>query len=106
MKISISHSLTHSFEANECLNKIELKEVLKEEKMDTMRRDVSHGSINLCVGDVVSKSFIMDVKNQENNIESIGVRELEQRETIKEHLHLWIKEESMENTHVPQKGHK
>mgnify|MGYP000662735094 CR=1 FL=1 len=74
-----------SFETNERLNKIGLKEALKEEKMDTMRWDVSEMKnvcttklwVNVCGGDVVTKSSIMQVMNQEKNVESIDVQDIE-----------------------------
>ena len=58
-----------SFETNERLNKIELKEALKEEKLDTMRRDVSEMKnvcttkswADVCGGDVLSNSSNMHV---------------------------------------------
>ena len=55
-----------SFETNERLNNIELKEALKEEKLDTMWRDVSEMKnvcttkswADVCGGDMQSNSSI------------------------------------------------
>ena len=67
--------------SRQCLNKSVLKETLKEEKMETMRRDVSEMKnicttkswANVCGGDVVSNSSIMHVLNQKKNIKSIDI---------------------------------
>ena len=94
-----------SFETNERLNKIELKEALKEEKLDTMRRDVSEMKnvcttkswADVCGGDVLSNSSNMHVMHQEKNIENIDVRELKERERRSKNIVIrGIKEESIE----------
>ena len=77
----IQESKKAYFETNGHLNKIELKETLKEEKLDTMRQDVcemknlctTKSWADVCGGDVVSNSSNMHVINQKKNIESIDV---------------------------------
>ena len=92
-------------EANERLNKIELKEALKEEKLDTMRRDVSEMKnvcttkswADVCGGDMLSNSSNIHVTHQEKNIETIDVRELKERERRSKNIVIrGIKEEGME----------
>ena len=66
-------------ETDERINKIELKEALKVEKLDTMKRDVSEmknvsitkSQVDACGGDVISNSPIMHVMNEDNNVKSI-----------------------------------
>ena len=75
-------------ETDESLNKIELKEALKEEKLDTVRRDVSEiknvcttkSWADVCGGDMVPNSSNMHVTHHEKNMESIDVQELKERE--------------------------
>ena len=92
-------------ETDEHLNKIELKEALKEEKLDTMRRDVSEMKnvcttkswADVCGGDMVPNSSNMHVMHQEKNMESIDVQELKERERRSKNIVIrGIKEESME----------
>ena len=77
-----------SFKTIECPSMIKLKEALKEEKMETMRRDVSEMK-NVCTrkswgdiygGDMVSNSSIMHVMNQEKIVQGIDIRELKECE--------------------------
>ena len=92
-------------ETDERLNKIELKETLKKENLDTMRRDISEMKnvcttkswADVCGGDMVPNSSNMHVMHQEKNMESIYVQELKERERRSKKIVIReIKEESME----------
>lgn len=71
----------------ERMSKVEHDHVLKEEKFDTMRRDVSEMK-NVCTtkswadvcSNVVSDSSIMQVMPQTKNVENVDTEELKERE--------------------------
>ena len=102
------------FETNERLNKIELNEALKEEKLDTMRQDVSEMKnvcttkswADVCGGDMLSNSSNMHAMHQENNIESIDVRELKERERRSKNIVIRGDQRAgYANTRIPRNGY-
>ena len=97
-------SLVEMNALKERLVKVEHDHVLKEEKMDTMRRDViemrnvSQSWADVCKNNVVSGSSMSEVVVQSKNVEGVDAQELKERERRSKNIVIrGIREESSES---------